>query len=175
MGEAIREKFHWVPRGEVIDLVMDNAGGHGRADVIEEYVDMMMRDYKINIVWQEPRSPETNLLDLGVWMSLQSWVEKTHHGRRSNLDALAFTCMQAWNTFDGQVFQKVYDRWEKVLKIIVAKDGGNDYVDERGKLFMSVIEDRLAQQQDSLQEVNEHNSSKHFVRYSPIDEGVIET
>jgi hypothetical protein len=141
IGATIRRKYHWVPKEVTIYLIMDNAGGHGTKDAIAQYVADIKQDHNVEIVWQVPRGPEMNLLDLGSWTSLQSWIEKSHRGRRKNLDALAFTCFQAWETFGSEVFDKVYERWERVLKIVVADNGDNRHVDDfRGDLFTSVIE-----------------------------------
>ena len=55
---------------------MDNAGGHGTDDAISEYTARLRDVYNITIIHQVPRSPFTNVLDLGVWCSLQARVEK---------------------------------------------------------------------------------------------------
>ena len=79
VGEALRKKFYWVPMDEQVFLVMDNAGGHGTNDAITTYTEGLKK-YNVEIIWQVPRSPETNMLDLGVWMSIQSAVERKHCG-----------------------------------------------------------------------------------------------
>ena len=61
-----------------IYLYMDNAGGHGKKHVVEKYVATLKDDYNVIIRHQRPRSPATNMLDLGVWMALQNVVEKLH-------------------------------------------------------------------------------------------------
>ena len=61
---------------------MDGAGGHGTAEAIEKYTKALKDAHNIVIVLQVPQSPETNVLDLGIWMSLLSAVEKAH-GTRS--------------------------------------------------------------------------------------------
>jgi hypothetical protein len=135
---------------------MDNAGGHGTKDTIASYTDELMRRYKVQIVWKEPRSPENNTLDLGWWMSFQSWVEKSHRFRWSNSDALAFTCYQAWETNDGTVGQKSWECCQHVLKIIIADQGDNASVDDyRGSLFTSAIEPRYLKEKALLQEADE--------------------
>ena len=55
---------------------MDNAGGHGTDDAITQYTINMKDTYNIEIIHQVPRSPFTNVLDLGIWASLQGIVEK---------------------------------------------------------------------------------------------------
>ena len=76
VGVAIREKYHWVLITHKIYLVMDNAGGHGSNDAIAQYKKMLEDDHNIEIIFQTPRSPYTNVLDLGVWMELQAQVER---------------------------------------------------------------------------------------------------
>lgn len=58
---------------------MDNTGGHDTGDVIKEYITILKDKHNVIVVFQVPRSPYTNLLDLGVWCSLESEVEKTHY------------------------------------------------------------------------------------------------
>lgn len=48
------------------------------------------------IIWKIPRSPDTNMLDLGVWMSIQCSVMNTHRGRRCQHDELACSVDDAW-------------------------------------------------------------------------------
>lgn len=54
---------------------MDNTGGHGTNEAKEKYT-KILKLFHIEIIWQVPRSPETNMLDLGCWMSIQSAVVK---------------------------------------------------------------------------------------------------
>jgi hypothetical protein len=55
IGMEIREKYHWVPRGESVYLVMDNAGGHGTDDAKLAYTEDLLK-WKIVIIWQIPMS-----------------------------------------------------------------------------------------------------------------------
>ena len=72
VGRKVRAVFWWIPAEQIIFLFMDNAGGHGTNKAVEQYTQDLREKYKIEIVHQIPRSPYTNLLDLGVWCSLQS-------------------------------------------------------------------------------------------------------
>jgi hypothetical protein len=76
IGAAIRQKMNWVPENKTISLIMDNAGGHGAVEATEQYTRNLLDNYNIEIKHQPPQSPETNPLDLGVWRSIQSLVEK---------------------------------------------------------------------------------------------------
>ena len=57
---------------------MNNAGGHGTKATIDAYVSLLEEKHNVVCVFQHPRSPATNMLDLGVWMAFQSLVEKLH-------------------------------------------------------------------------------------------------
>jgi hypothetical protein len=142
IGAEIRQIYtdNGTDEDRPIYLVMDNAGGHGTKDCIDEYVDMLWNQYKIKVIWQEPRSPETNLLDLGVWASIQSFVEKLHRGKRSDVNTLAHTIETAWNNYASEgVFERVYQRWVTVLGIIDRTEGNNEEVDNRKKEFLTAL------------------------------------
>ena len=144
VGAAVRKSFSWIPPEENCYIVMDNAGGHGTDDAIVEYTNMLKEKYKIKIIHQVPRSPYTNLLDLGVWMSLQSQVEKEHYMKRTDVDALVNTVKQTWTSQEtatslNSVIGKVWGRLRNVLVLIVEGKGGNDLVEtKRGKKFRNL-------------------------------------
>ena len=133
VGANIRSKFHWVSANEPIMLFMDNAGGHGTDEAKEEYVKILREEFNVIIEWQVPNSPDTNLLDLGAWVTIQSVVEWLHRERLMNADVLADTVLEAWNLFDSQKLTNISMRWEKVLHLIIKGTGSNDLVEqERG-------------------------------------------
>ncbi len=81
IGKRIRECFHWIEKGkkndegewiggQTIYLAIDGAGGHGKKNIVEQYKNDLMDKYNIILVHQIPNSPETNVLNLGIWMSL---------------------------------------------------------------------------------------------------------
>ena len=65
-GKSIRNAYHLVPLSDKCYLVMDNAGGHGANEEIDEYVRMLNEKWNIKVIFQVPRSPYTNVLDLGI-------------------------------------------------------------------------------------------------------------
>jgi len=135
IGKAIRNYFFWVPAATVIYLIIDNAGGHGTNEAIEQYRELLFRMYKVQLLHQVPNSPETNLLDLGVWRAMQSLVEKLSFRCRQDPNVLASTVQQAWLQFPAATIEKVYQRWLLVLDLIIKDDGGNRFVESyRGKL-----------------------------------------
>lgn len=151
IGAALRAAFHWVPRHEKIYLCMDNAGGHGTKEAIDEYTGILWNDFGVEIIWQVPRSPETNMLDLGVWMSIQTAVTRVHHGRRCQHYALAKSVEEAWSDYLSPAsFQNVHRRLGVVLTCIVDDEGGNSLVEsKRGKLFRDAILEDTAESEDN--------------------------
>ena len=118
---------------------MDNAGGHGTDEAVKSYTEMLKSEYTIEIIQQVPRSPETNMLDLGLWRSMQSAVEKEHAFKVYDADALNRSVEKAWNDrLKPEVFKRVYERLRKVLKLIESDNGDNNEVEsKRGKKFFS--------------------------------------
>ena len=157
IGDAIRNAYHWIPHAEKIYLVMDN-GGHGTDIAIEQYTTTLKNDYNVEVVWQVPRSPETNMLDLGVWMSIQTAVTRVHHMRRCQHDALAKSVEDAWNSYlTPKAFENVHKRLRVVLSCIVEDKGGNTLVESKwGKLFRdaTIIDLTEDDQQDDGIEVH---------------------
>ncbi len=131
VGKAIRDAYYWVSLYWPIFLYLDNAGGHGTKEAVRTYVTFLRTEYNVICVHQRPRSPETNMLDLGVWMALQSVVEKMHVRRRYHADALAATVYAAFDALEPVKLSGVYGRWVQVLDLIIDDNGGNDKVESR--------------------------------------------
>jgi len=112
-------------------------GGHGTKEAWEKFTNDLATKHKVKIIRQCPRSPETNVLDLGIWLSIQAAVEKKMHMRRGDKEALAMAVLDAWeNGLSSKSFTKVCDRLQNVLALIVEDKGGNALVEEkRGKEF----------------------------------------
>ena len=114
---------------------MDNAGGHENSDAIISYTKTLKDEFNIKIIHQVPRSPYTNVLDLGVWMSLQAAVKRQHYLKRCNANALVNSVMRTWTK--GQLdhsITKVFHRLKTVLCNIRQAEGAKDLVEiKRGK------------------------------------------
>ena len=157
VGTAIREKYHWVSNEKECYLVMDNAGGHGTKAAIDEYVSYLLNNYNIVVVFQIPRSPYCNALDLGVWCCLQAAVEKRHQGRRCAVKALVNSVCETWDSEDiSQSITNVFGRLKKVLVLICEGNGSNKYVEaKRGKKFADMTLPPVPQQQaETVEELN---------------------
>jgi len=93
----MRSKYYWVLLTIIMCLVLDNTGGHGTDDCVMRYVAMLKTDFNIECIHQVPCSPFTNVLDLGVWATLQSEVERRHFMKRCHIKALVSTVMTTWD------------------------------------------------------------------------------
>lgn len=166
VGRALRAAYHWLPMNETIYLVMDNAGGHGSNEATAQYTQLLWTDFKVQVVWQVPRSPETNMLDLGIWMSVQAAVTRVHHKRQYHPDALAQSVKDAWDNYlSPNAFKNVHGRLRIVLHCIVEDNGGNNIVEQkRGKLFRdSVIE---IKDEDDNEDNNKDDESVDMISIS---------
>lgn len=135
VAEAIRAAHHWIPSEQVIYLVMDNAGGHGTDQAVQQYTKQLLDEHNIEIIQQVPRSPETNVLDLGIWMSLQAAVEREHRNQRQDPNTLHETVMKVWDAVASEeAFQNVFKKLPIIYANIKNNLGGNDTVESnRGK------------------------------------------
>lgn len=145
LGTAIRTAYHWLDQKTVpVHLFMDNAGGHGTEEAKLAFVDILKENYNVEVVWQCSNSPETNILDLGIWVILQSLVEYMHKSRRMNEDSLAETVEKAWGMIDASVkFLLVIDRWKRVLGLIILGKGDNHLVETCRGLRKSLVDDAM--------------------------------
>ncbi len=141
IATMIHQQLHWVPRDEPIYLVMDNAGGHGTKEAREEYTRRLRDDFNIVIIQQSACSPEVNALDLGIWMSTQSAVERSHRNRRRDPDGLVATVKESWENLPGETIQRVFNQIPVVLRQIVVSGGDNITVeDNRGHRNMAAAD-----------------------------------
>jgi hypothetical protein len=47
IGSSIRESMYWVPQSVYITLFMNNAGGHGKENIKDQYVLILKEQYKV--------------------------------------------------------------------------------------------------------------------------------
>ena len=130
IGKSIHNNYSFFDKKTPNYLFMDNAGGHGKTEVKQNYKNILKQEYNILIEWQVPNSPETNMLDFGVWMVFQLVVERIHKGKVMQSDELAKSLMTASNNIDTSVFEKVHERWKLILHLIMSGKGTNEVVEQ---------------------------------------------
>jgi hypothetical protein len=131
IGAKICRNMPWVPHEQPIYLIMDNAGGHGTREAVGRYTRALRNQFNVIIKQRPARSPELNALDLGIWMSLQSAVEKMHRNARRDAEVLTITVQEAWRDLPADTIQRVFNRIPVVYQLIVESGGGNINVEER--------------------------------------------
>jgi len=134
-GPAIRTAFDEIctaqglPLNHEVRLQIDGAGGHG-GDAIKEMQVMMKRDFNINLVVQPPNSPESNVLDLGIWRAIQARVDTLGMGHRRDPEVLANTVVDAWNRYDEYFsgdagFLAVWEKLKDIAEVTLEAKGDN--------------------------------------------------
>ena len=80
----------------------------------------------VEVHWQVT-NPELNILDLCVWMAIQSKVEEIHKLLTIQHDVLSESIRVyiAFDKFVAEVLSKIHKRWSKVLHIFMSKVGDN--------------------------------------------------
>ena len=95
----------------------------------KEYVKYLKEKHNIIAEWQVPHSPETNMLDLCVWMALQSYTDHLHKKKVMQPYALAESVYEAYAKINSNVVKKAHEQWKLVLKLIIAGRGSNNLVE----------------------------------------------
>ena len=127
--------------------------------------------YNVEIEWQVPNSPETNMLDLGTWLSLQSKVELSHRNKVMNKDVLAATVEKCWNDIDmnEDILTKVHKRWKLVLELIVQGIGSNNLVEKHRGLKLKLLDMPQVPDSDNDEVVQRYIDSIGTDLVPPID------
>ena len=160
VGVAIRDKYGWVDNDVPIFLYLDNAGGHGTQEIVDKYVRALKDKHNIICVHQRPRSPATNMLDLGAWMALQNVIERLSFRKRKEKDCLARTVGEAWGKFESVKLTNIWHRWRLVLDLIIDDEDGDRLVESRrGKLFRAPL-DEVEDMETEMAEAAEEGESE---------------
>ena len=85
------------------------------------------RKPRIVFITQPTRSPDTNVLDLGIWNSLQSKIPFVKYDKSSAKpmgDRIIEEVMRAWEVYDGKnILTKIFNTLSNVYKGIIASNG----------------------------------------------------
>ena len=132
VGTAIQVKYYWVLLTIILYLVLDNTGEHRADDCVTRYVAMLKSEFNIECIYQGPRYPFINVLDLSVWDTFQSEVERQYFMKRCHVESLLSTVMITWGEcILNWLIKNVFKRNEKVLCLINEAEGGNDLVESK--------------------------------------------
>jgi hypothetical protein len=85
----------------------------------------------IEIIHQVPCSPETNVLDLGIWCSLHWAVDKLMRGKCGDTEALVQGVASVWGSVElSTAFGSVWMHLTRELHLIKDDEGGNKSVEK---------------------------------------------
>ena len=87
-------------------------------------------------ITQPCRSPDTNVLDLGLWNSMKSHVVEQKYMRNSTLSMnqrIINAVMEMWESYDSEIITNVFQTLKAALSEIEACRGGNSFKQPRKK------------------------------------------
>ncbi|XP_021715173.1 uncharacterized protein LOC110683131 [Chenopodium quinoa] len=111
-----------LPKNVVIQW--DNARPHQIPRDEEFIVATTANGFNIQIVFQPTQSPNLNVLDLGLFRSIQSLQ---YHYFPSNLDELVEKVIESYDTFKPQVNKYIWVTLQRCMIKILKAQGGNKY------------------------------------------------
>ena len=127
---AIRLKW---PRGNIMEatpirLQHDNATSHRFREDDPAWVAAKTQYgnfFTVSMKGQPPNSPDTNVLDLGFFNSLQSLQQKQEPA--NTIDELIGTVLLAWDQYDCRILNRTFITHRTILNEIIECNGDNDY------------------------------------------------
>jgi len=117
-----------VGRGEKQPVLIqqDNPYSHIKKDD-PEWVEACAqhRHFAVQLIEQPANSPDTNVLDLGLFRALQSQAWKLKRGK--TIDNLIENVQKTWDAYDASSLNRIWLTHQSILDEILLNDGGNDY------------------------------------------------
>lgn len=124
----IRKKCSWASK---VIVQLDSAGGHRIGESLDYLNGLGKRGkLKIEFITQPTRSPDTNVLDLGIWRSMSSRVADVKYKRDSEKDMnqrIIDAVNEMWLEYDPNIIYNIFLTLTSVLNEIYAHDGGNTF------------------------------------------------
>lgn len=125
---AIIEKCSWAKK---IIVQLDSAGGHRIAESMEVLTKIGRKSKpRIEFQTQPTRSPDTNVLDLGIWNSMKSRVAEVRYDRTAEASMnqrIIDSVTDMWANYDPSKLNNIFITLTDVLKEIKEHDGGNSF------------------------------------------------
>ena len=130
---AALKKCPWAKK--IVLQIDSSAGGHRIKESLD-YLNTLGKKAKIQIefITQPCRSPDTNVLDLGIWNSMKSQVVEQKYMRESDLtmnQRIIDAVMEMWENFNPNILGSIFETLKAVLYQIEASEGGNSFKQPR--------------------------------------------
>ena len=92
---------------------------------------------KLSFITQPTRSPDLNVLDLGIWNSLQSIVPFVKYEENAIIkmsDRIAMEVARAWNEYESlEKLSKIFNTLKMIYSEVIDVSGSNNYKLPRSK------------------------------------------
>ncbi|CAM9241166.1 unnamed protein product, partial [Pylaiella littoralis] len=121
---AIKEKWPAATRSNTIFVQQDNAKPHRVNDHQDLLEECSSDGFDIRLINQPPNSPDTNILDLGFFASIQSLQDRT---RARTIDDLISEVETAWEAAAPAKLGKVWISLQTCMEQILLCGGENTY------------------------------------------------
>ncbi len=125
---AILEKCAWAKK---VIVQMDSAGGHRIGQTVDALNKIGKKSHpRIEFITQPTRSPDTNVLDLGIWNSMKSRVVEVKYDRsetESMTQRIINSVMDMWAKYDKAKLNNIFITLTAVLQEIEKCKGGNSF------------------------------------------------
>lgn len=129
MIEKIREKLQHLQEREIVVVIQaDNAPPH----IGKQNIDRLntfgaaQQGMKIRVVLQPPQSPDYNVLDLGLFHSLNAGTISYRHGV-SDFGDLNTNLQQVFASYPNDVHERIYAKLLDIYRETLKVFGGNTY------------------------------------------------
>lgn len=124
---AVRRKMPWATS---VTIQFDGPRAHVGGGNMAVFQKLGKRaKTTVDFVVQPPQSPDTNVLDLGVFNHLQTKVDKSKREAAVwDLDTLVEAVKSAFRGMESSVLESLYDTKTRVLGEIIRCGGDNDFV-----------------------------------------------
>jgi hypothetical protein len=121
---AIQAKWPREDAGKTIWLQQDNAPSHVPPHDEQFAAAVAQTGLDIRIMSQPPNSPDMNVLDLGLFASLQSLIDETNP---TNIEELIESVHQEYRDYDPIILNRVFLTLQGCLIEVMKDRGGNRY------------------------------------------------
>lgn len=130
---AIKEKWPEEDRGRPIIIQQDNAKTHISVHDPEFVAAATSDGYDIRLTCQPPNSPDTNILDLGLFAALQSLFQKSSP---RSLKDIVTKVIQAWDEYPVVRSNRVFLTHQTCMREIMRLKGEHKKIPHIGKQAM---------------------------------------
>ncbi|XP_021760588.1 uncharacterized protein LOC110725415 [Chenopodium quinoa] len=132
-----------------VTIQWDNARTH-QIPKDQEFIEATTANgFNIQLVFQPPQSPDLNVLDLGLFRSIQSLQYQPFP---SNLDELVDKVIESYDTFKPEVNKYIWITLQKCMIMILQAEGGNKYkiphMNKKKLENLGILPDKVEVQRD---------------------------